>query len=197
MPNPTPPAVTPTTPPAHPATVDNAAVVEAFKQASSVGTSPNYNYLTDASIVAKPMASAHDIFFQLKPKNPNVIFRGIAAGVATKDGPSYRRYDEAKLQGYRNVTVNDVKGTVPDSMVRDGGQRIVSGDLVLMMYDRAAYLGALKDKDLKAIRATKRAGAVEDINSQIVKAMQETNMPSRLGRKLQPFIPSEKDFSGE
>ena len=63
-----------------------------------------------------------------------------------------------------------------------------------MKIDKATYRGALKWKDQQAIRATKRAGAVDEGNREIRRAMEETNMPQNLARKLQPFSPSAEEF---
>ncbi len=184
----------------HPPTVDNTALVDLTRQAVSVGHRPRTNYLLDDSIVAKPLAVG-DGFFNLKPKSSEIIFRAIAFNINPThcDNP-YLRYEQAKIQGYVNATKDDVAGEVAPAFLKDNGARITNGDLILMKISRALYSGALKWKDQQAMRATKKVGVIDDANQQIARAMQETNIPTRLGRKLQPFTPSEgeirKDFGG-
>ena len=180
--------------PPHPPTVDNTELLEATRSAGSVGRRPRISDLLDDTIIAKPLSMGEG-FFGLKPKNPDVILRAIAFNVSTNDGPSYLRYEQAKSQGYANATVADVAGTVPTSFVHDSGQRICNGDLIMMKISRSLYRGALKWKDQQAIRATKRIGAIDQGNAEIRKAMEETNMPPRLARKLQPFSPSPSEFA--
>lgn len=182
-------------------TIDNTALVETIRGSFSVGSgTPRTNDLLDSTIIAKPLGMGEG-FFTLRPKNPNVVFRAIACNVNPGhcDNP-YLRYEQAKIQGYVNAVPSDVQGDVSPGFVKDNGARIVNGDLILMKISKSQYRGALKWKDQQALRATKKAGVEEDGNRQILRAMQETNIPSRLGRKLQPFTPGEgelrKDFGG-
>jgi hypothetical protein len=217
-PKPTPPTpqVPPVQPPASPAAPtapappENTSVLDeevaqqiqlhAVRSAASVGRTARMNDLMDTNIVAKPL-SMGDGFFNLRPKSPDVVFRAIAHRVATNSGLSTMRYEQARGQGYVNVTVADVAGTVPPSCIRENGQQIVNGDLILMKIGRKDYRGALKWKDLQAIRSTQRATTIETGENELRRAAMETNMPPRLARKLSPFTPSpkelEKDFGGE
>lgn len=183
MPNPTAPAATPTTP-------------------KTGGAVPLDNYLLDKTIVAKPLTGQMDIFGTLKPKNPNVVLRGIFNG-RSGDSQMSLRYEQAKGQGYVNATIEDIAGTVPVSMQRDGGKVIVHGDLILMKIDRATYMGALKYKDQQALRSVQRQrdSSLEHGQFELARAMQEVAAPQKLSRKLSPFIPTEselkKDFGAQ
>jgi hypothetical protein len=174
-------------------------VLVATRASASVGGSPIRNDLFDPNIVAKPLTSSTDPFFNLRPKNPEVMFRGITHTVITKDGPSFVRFEQAKAQGYQVATAADVVGAVPASLLREG--KIINGDLILMKISSAAYRGALKWKDQQAIRATQKVGVADQAKNEIQRAAQETNMPQRLSRKLNPFAPSgseiTKDFGDE
>jgi hypothetical protein len=183
------------TPQTHPPTVDNKDIlVQAARSAGSVGRRPSLtNDLFDDTIVAKPLSMGEG-FFSSRPKNPEVVFRAVTYSVTTRDGPSFLRYEQARSQGYTNATVLDCQVPPPPSFIKDNGQRIVNGDLILMKISKADYRGALKYNQQQAIKATQRAGAVESGNREIVKAMQETNMPSRLARKLQPFSPDSREL---
>jgi hypothetical protein len=156
--------------------------------------------LLDDTIIAKPLTGTGDLFFGLKPKSPNVVFRGINFSVPTKDGVSALRYEQAKAQGFTNATVADVAGTVPTSLQRDNGQKIVHGDLILMKIDAATYRGALKWKDQQALRSVQRFNTetVEQGKHELARAMQEVAAPGKLSRKLSAFSPTsdelKKDF---
>jgi len=175
-------------------TVDNQDLLFATRQAVSVGRGRlNRGDLFDETIVAKPLSMGEG-FFNLKPKSPEVLLRAINMKVITADGPSSLRYDQAHSQGYVNATPADIKGTVSEMFVKDGGTKIVNGDLILMKISRADYRAALKYKDQTAIQATQRAGTVDSGNQQIMRAAEERNIPSRLARKLQPFNPTSKEL---
>jgi hypothetical protein len=159
--------------------------------------SSNDNYMLDATIVAKPLTSVGDLFVGIRPKNPNVTFRGVTFKVSTRDGESSLRYEQARSQGFRNVTVNDVLGTVPPAFVRDNGQRIVCGDCILMMIDKNEYRSALKWKDEQALRGVRkfREATLEQGRGELERAMNEINASPKLTRKLKPFAPTGEELS--
>lgn len=168
-------------------------IVAAVKAATSVGGAVDTRMdLLNPNIVARPLTSSTDPFFSLRPKNPNVVFRGINYCVQTKDGPSYMRFEQAKAQGYVAATPADVQGAVPASLLKEG--KIINGDLILMMIDKSTYRGALKWKDQQAIRATQATGQREQGDAEIKRAAAETNMPGKLSRKLSTYAPSQSEL---
>ena len=183
--------------PAKPATVPPNVAVTAAREASSVGIRhTESNDLMDPNIVAKPLSNPGDGFGSLRPKNPDVVFRGILRELQNNLGVSpYMRFEQAKAQGFVVATKEDVDPStpIPPSCITADG-KIINGDLILMKISAAAYRGALKYKDQQAINSVKRSQSVEGARKEINRVAQETNMPSKLSRKLDPFNPSLADL---
>lgn len=99
-----------------------------------------------AQITAQDL-SAPD-FLHFKPANPNHSLRWVnrIAGNGT-------RYETMRASGCRNALVADIhKDTpVPEMYLKDGA--IINHDIILVVFDRAAYEGRLK---LNEQRATER-----------------------------------------
>jgi hypothetical protein len=65
-----------------------------------------------------------------------------------------RRYAQAKAQGWRNCTRQDLKPGYAqlNPFEEEGGTKLINGDLILMLIDRKRYLGAKKYKHEMAAR---------------------------------------------
>lgn len=72
-----------------------------------------------------------------------------------------RRYSQAKAQGFRNCTRQDLKPTFGtlSPFEEEGGTKFINGDLILMLIDRKRYLGALRFKHDVAFRLSQAATA--------------------------------------
>lgn len=59
-----------------------------------------------------------------------------------------RRYAEAKSQGWRNATAQDLKPgfATLNPFSEEGGTKFINGDLILMVIEKRRYLGALRKK---------------------------------------------------
>jgi len=91
-------------------------------------------------IVARPLTLPD--FVDVPLKNPGLSARWMFT--------DRRRYAQAKSQGWRNATQQDVdqvkaKGRL-SPYVEEGGTKYINGDLILMVIDRKIYLGALRYK---------------------------------------------------
>lgn len=85
---------------------------------------------------------APDFANDIKPflKNPGLHPRWIFT--------DRRRFAQAKAQGWRVATKNDLKDsyTKLSPFEEEGGTKYINGDLILMLIDRKIYLGALRYK---------------------------------------------------
>lgn len=123
-------------------TMTNASVPQVpvnMSQIQTQATTPQ----APASVIAQDL-SAPD-FLHFKPANPNHSFRWVnrTAGNGT-------RYETMRASGCRNALVADVhKDTpVPAMYLKDGA--IINHDVILVVFDRAAYEGRLKQNEQRA-----------------------------------------------
>lgn len=137
------------------------------------------------SIVAKPLVMPD--FIHVKSANPNVSFRWI--NYKAGDG---LRYSQAQAQGWANATSKDVAPGCLGSYIREGGTKIVNGDLILMKIDRARYLGALKYKHEVASRMS---NPHVQLATAAQKAAAGMTVPQSAAGKLELFSPTGEDIT--
>ena len=126
-------------------------------------------------IVARPLTLPD--FVDVPLKNPNLSARWMFT--------DRRRYAQAKAQGWRNATSNDVdqvkaKGRL-SPYVEEGGTKYINGDLILMVIDRKIYLGALRYKhqvaaalaDASVNRRLSAQKAVQELGSTVAAVNQQ------------------------
>lgn len=146
-------------------------------------------------LVAKPLGGP-DFATDVKPfmKNPDLYPRWIFT--------DRRRYAQAKSQGYRNATSNDLKPGFArlNPFLAEGGTKIINGDLILMVIDRRIYLGALKYKHQVAA-ALSDAAVQRKISAQkgqaamgpVVNAVNQQRAAQGKRPVLETFAPDETD----
>lgn len=136
----------------------------------------------DDSITARSLSMPD--FINVKSKNPNLSFRWINHKAG--DG---LRYSQAVAQGWANATPTDcaIAGqSIPTVYLKDG--KIINGDLILMKIDRAAYLGALKNKHNQALHLAGASGHHREAARRV--GQEIGTMPKHAAGKINVFQPS-------
>jgi hypothetical protein len=115
-----------------------------------------------------------------------------------------RRYAQAKAQGFRNCTKQDLKPgfATLNPFEEEGGTKYINGDLILMVIDRKRYLGALRYKhevadalSNPAVQRTLSARkAVQDMG-ETVAAVNRQRMASGREPVMSVFTPGAADLS--
>lgn len=147
-------------------------------------------------IVAKPLSMPE---FAANVQ-PYLVNQNLAARWIFTDR---RRYSQARAQGFRNCTKQDLKPSFAllSPFEEEGGTKFINGDLILMLIDRKRYLGALKYKHDFAYRLSE-AGTAKRVSAQ--RARQEMGAElERLNRQraqsgyaplMQVFDPDKTDL---
>lgn len=150
-------------------------------------------------IIAMPLSMpdfANDIQPQLVNQNlwPRWIFT------------DRRRYAQAKSQGFRNCTKQDLKPEFTENnpfeeFEKEGGTKYINGDVILMLIDRGRYLGALRRKheaaerlhmseQQRAIAVRKAQAELGDMTNAINKAREGVGQ----GPIMEAFDPHAEDL---
>jgi hypothetical protein len=131
-------------------------------QAAIAGTTPAP---APVQITAQDL-SAPD-FLHFKPKNPNHSLRWVnrIAGNGT-------RYETMRASGGRNALVADIDPStpVPAMYLKDGA--IINHDIILVIFDRAAYEGRLKQNEQRATERL-RSGTMASGTKELAQALNE------------------------
>lgn len=146
-------------------------------------------FIPDEQIEARPLTMPD--FINIKPKNPNHSLRWVVFKVG-KDESSLR-YEQALAQGFRNATVDDVQKVSP-AYIRDGGKRLVNGDVILMLHSRQAYVGALKRKDEQAKNLAAKTEGVRRAQQGVDDILK--GQPADVQGKVRVFTPSKDEIEG-
>lgn len=139
-------------------------------------------------IVARPLQMPD--FVSLKPKNKNIRLRWINFKVGRDQ--STLRYDQALAQGYENAHVSDLV-SCPQAYIKDGGSKVINGDVILMKIGRAAYDGAKLYNRQKAERLVSRSGKLDRATKDVRKAVTDSGAPRELAGKISTFLPGEDE----
>lgn len=107
---------------------------------------PEDKYIPDSEINAKALSDPD--FINLKPKNKSMAF--FWGNRAVGDKESKMRVNQLSAKGFVFVKPQDCEGwdadpnksTFPDSLIHEN--RIINGDLILMMMKRVDYIGSQK-----------------------------------------------------
>lgn len=150
--------------------------------------------LPDDQIEARPLMAPD--FINYKPRNPNHSLRWVNFSVGEK--ASSLRYEQAQAQGFQNAALTDVSLATPvaPSYVRDGGSKIINGDLILMKIGRAAYKGALKYKDQQAVKLASKTETKKESLNRVQHDIAATGAPKELLSQVRPFVPSDAEVDG-
>jgi hypothetical protein len=162
-------------------------------QASPVITSKNLppqtpvqDVISDEQIVAKPLRSPN--FINLKPRNATMSLFWGNRSVGEKE--SGLRYDQLIAMGFvpaKPDQVMQMNGTpCPPSICRDN--RIMYGDLILLIMPRVDYVGALKFNEQSARFRVKKPGVAIQGDPKALQNADSRVAPSGAGFPNSPKI---------
>jgi hypothetical protein len=140
-------------------------------------------FVPDEQIIARPLiVPAAE---QVKIKNRNCCYRW--ANRIAKEGESLRRWLAAGF----TMAIPTVDVDVPAGLVRNG--QIINGDLVLIKINRAAYIGALKYNEERAMARMAPGSVDKTARSTMNQALNDVNVPANLRGKVRTFVPSDAE----
>jgi len=148
----------------------------------------------DESIEAKPMVLPD--FVHVPLANPTLSARWVFT--------DRRRFQQAKAQGWRVATKQDIKQGYANlsPFEEEGGTKFINGDLVLMVIKSSIYLGALKYKhqvaaalsDAAVQRRVSGARAAHQMGEQVA-AVNRARMAKGADPVMTVFTPGAADLN--
>lgn len=146
--------------------------------------------IPDNEIIARPLGMPD--FINQKPKNKNMCFYWGNRAVGDKE--SKMRINDLQAKGFKFAIPSDIEGwdadpeksTVPDALIMNN--RIIHGDLILMIIPREQYVGALKYNAQSALNRVRKPGIVTDQDGKEQSIL--NSLASSSKGKIRPFVPS-------
>jgi hypothetical protein len=147
----------------------------------------------DENIIAAPLVVPE--YANVRPKkDKGIAFRWVNFAVPTKEGGfTSLRLDQMIAAGFVYAQPDDIEGTCPQSLMRDG--KIRYGDLILLKIDAKTYNGALKYNWERSIKLASRAEEAAQGTRQVQQAVAEVTRRPDLANKIRTFQPSEAEIA--
>lgn len=147
----------------------------------------------DDGVVAKPLQAPD--FIGLKPKNPLHQLRWVVYDVGP--GHSTRRFDECTAMGFVVAKADQLTladgGPCPEGLSKEGGTKVIFGDVIAMLLAKKDYLGALKYNRERAISRSERSCVEAQGKRYVKEALSEINVPASVANKVSAFVPTKAD----
>ena len=142
-----------------------------------------------AGIEARPIMTL-DVLDQIRPKNSALELRWVNHGA----GDSLR-YNQMVFAGFIAAKPDDLimkssSTPVPVSMCKEG--KVIYGDLIAMLIGKQEYQGALKHNALRAMELGDRIRLKDEVAPDLKRSL-VGKAPSELARKIQTFVPTERE----